>query len=76
MLQRLAEIECVLRCGQTRSPWAIARADHQAELCRQPYTGRNFFLQYSDRVLFGTDLIPEPVYRFAFSVSGNRGPVS
>src|ERR1700720_644989 len=57
--------QSVLRCGQTRSPWVIARADHQAELCRQPYTARNLFPQYSNRVLVGTDLVPEPVYRFA-----------
>jgi predicted TIM-barrel fold metal-dependent hydrolase len=29
-----------------------------AELGRQPYTAREFFLKYSDRILFGTDLIP------------------
>jgi len=26
-----------------------------AELGRQPYTARRFFIQYADRVLFGTD---------------------
>jgi predicted TIM-barrel fold metal-dependent hydrolase len=30
-----------------------------AELGRQPYTARNFFLKFADRILFGTDLIPE-----------------
>jgi predicted TIM-barrel fold metal-dependent hydrolase len=30
-----------------------------AELGRQPYTARDFFLKYADRILFGTDLIPE-----------------
>lgn len=30
-----------------------------AELGRQPYTAREFFLKYADRILFGTDLIPE-----------------
>jgi predicted TIM-barrel fold metal-dependent hydrolase len=30
-----------------------------AELGRQPYTAREFFLQYAGRILFGTDLIPE-----------------
>jgi predicted TIM-barrel fold metal-dependent hydrolase len=40
-----------------------------AELGRQPYTARDFFLRYSDRILFGTDLLPDPVmyrlyYRF------------
>jgi predicted TIM-barrel fold metal-dependent hydrolase len=40
-----------------------------AELGRQPYTAREFFLKYADRILFGTDLIPEVMmyqlhYRF------------
>lgn len=30
-----------------------------AELGRQPYTAREFFLKHSDRILFGTDLIPD-----------------
>ncbi len=29
------------------------------ELGRQPYTAREFFLRYADRILFGTDLLPE-----------------
>jgi predicted TIM-barrel fold metal-dependent hydrolase len=38
-----------------------------AELGRQPYTARNFFLQHSDRILFGTDLVPESeMYRLHF----------
>jgi predicted TIM-barrel fold metal-dependent hydrolase len=38
-----------------------------AELGRQPYTAREFFLRYADRILFGTDLIPEPeMYRLHF----------
>jgi len=38
-----------------------------AELGRQPYTAREFFLRYSDRILFGTDLIPEvKMYRLHF----------
>jgi predicted TIM-barrel fold metal-dependent hydrolase len=30
-----------------------------AELGRQPYSAREFFLKFPDRILFGTDLIPE-----------------
>jgi len=30
-----------------------------AELGRQPYSAREFFIKYADRILFGTDLIPE-----------------
>ena len=38
-----------------------------AELGRQPYTARQFFLRYADRILFGTDLIPEvEMYRLHF----------
>ena len=38
-----------------------------AELGRQPYTAREFFLKHSDRILFGTDLVPEVgMYRLHF----------
>jgi predicted TIM-barrel fold metal-dependent hydrolase len=38
-----------------------------AELGRQPYTAREFFLKYADRILFGTDLIPEvEIYRLHY----------
>jgi len=30
-----------------------------AELGRQPYSARNFILKYADRILFGTDLLPD-----------------
>jgi hypothetical protein len=37
------------------------------ELGRQPYTARRFFLRYADRILFGTDLLPEPgMYRLFY----------
>jgi len=37
------------------------------ELGRQPYGARAFFLRYADRILFGTDLLPEPdMYRLYF----------
>jgi predicted TIM-barrel fold metal-dependent hydrolase len=37
------------------------------ELGRQPYTAREFFLKYADRILFGTDLVPEvEMYRLHF----------
>ena len=40
-----------------------------AELGRQPYAARDFFLRWSDRILFGTDTGPDPAtyaihYRF------------
>ncbi len=31
-----------------------------AELGRQPYTARDFFLRYADRILFGVDMAPDP----------------
>lgn len=38
-----------------------------SELGRQPYTARRFFLRFADRILFGTDLLPEPqMYRLYF----------
>lgn len=38
-----------------------------AELGRQPYTAREFFLRFADRILFGTDLFPEvDTYRLHF----------
>jgi predicted TIM-barrel fold metal-dependent hydrolase len=38
-----------------------------AELGRQPYTARNFFLKYADRILFGADLLPEvEMYRLYY----------
>jgi predicted TIM-barrel fold metal-dependent hydrolase len=37
------------------------------ELGRQPYTARKFFLQFADRILFGTDLLPEiSMYRLHY----------
>jgi predicted TIM-barrel fold metal-dependent hydrolase len=38
-----------------------------SELGRQPYTAREFFLKYSGRILFGTDLLPEvEMYRLHY----------
>lgn len=38
-----------------------------AELGRQPYSAREFFLRHADRILFGTDMIPSPAeYRVHF----------
>lgn len=37
------------------------------ELGRQPYSARKFFLEYADRILFGTDLLPSTeMYRLYF----------
>jgi predicted TIM-barrel fold metal-dependent hydrolase len=38
-----------------------------SELGRQPYTSREFFLRFADRILFGTDLLPDAeMYRLYF----------
>ena len=38
-----------------------------AELGRQPYAAREFLIKYADRVIFGTDLLPEiEMYRLHF----------
>lgn len=38
-----------------------------AELGRQPYTARELFLKFADRILFGADLLPEEsMYRLYF----------
>jgi predicted TIM-barrel fold metal-dependent hydrolase len=38
-----------------------------AELGRQPYTAREFFLKFADRILFGTDLVPDvEMYRLHY----------
>jgi predicted TIM-barrel fold metal-dependent hydrolase len=37
------------------------------ELGRQPYTARSFFLKFQDRILFGSDLLPEvEMYRLYY----------
>jgi len=33
-----------------------------SELGRQPYTARRFFLEHADRILFGTDMGPDPAW--------------
>jgi predicted TIM-barrel fold metal-dependent hydrolase len=54
------------------------------ELGRQPYTSRRFFLQYADRILFGSDMGPDPeayriIYRFLETedeyFNYNTGPI-
>jgi predicted TIM-barrel fold metal-dependent hydrolase len=38
-----------------------------AELGRQPYRAREFFLKYADRIIFGSDLLPEEsMYRLSY----------
>ena len=39
--------------------YSIDISARAAELGRQPFTARKFFLRYADRILFGSDLLPE-----------------
>ena len=46
------------------------------ELGRQPYTARRFFLDFADRILFGTDLGYDPaMYRAPLPLPGDLGRV-
>ena len=40
--------------------WHVDIAARIAELGRQPYTARDFFVRWPDRILFGTDAAPDP----------------
>ena len=60
----LAEVAGWLEAHPNFSVDISARA---SELGRQPYTAREFFNNYSERILFGTDLVPEEeMYRLYF----------
>jgi len=47
----------------------VDTAERISELGRQPFTSRDFLIRYADRVLYGTDLLPNATntsanYRF------------
>ncbi len=44
----------------------VDTAERISELGRQPYTARDFIIKYQDRILYGTDLVPNET-----NVSGN-----
>jgi hypothetical protein len=44
------------------SNWNVDIAARIAELGRQPYTARDLFLRWPDRILFGTDAAPDPAW--------------
>ena len=62
--------ECLSRVAEVLDTYPNVSVDMSArvaELGRQPYTARDFFLRYSDRILFGTDLLPDPgMYRLYY----------
>jgi predicted TIM-barrel fold metal-dependent hydrolase len=60
----LAHVAGLLDCYQNLYVDISARTP---ELGRQPYTARVFFLKYADRILFGTDLLPDvEMYRLYY----------
>ncbi|MGA8529782.1 MAG: amidohydrolase family protein [Acidobacteriaceae bacterium] len=62
--ENLARVEKLLETCPNLSVDISARA---SELGRQPYSARRFFLHFADRILFGTDLLPEKsMYRLYF----------
>lgn len=62
--ENLARVEQLLETCPNVSVDISARA---SELGRQPYSARRFFLHFADRILFGTDLLPETsMYRLYF----------
>jgi hypothetical protein len=55
------------RLLETYSNVLIDISARASELGRQPYSARKFFLQFPDRILFGSDLLPEEkMYRLYF----------
>jgi predicted TIM-barrel fold metal-dependent hydrolase len=55
----LARVSLILeRCPN----FHVDLAARIAELGRQPYTARDFMLRWPDRVLFGTDMAPDPAW--------------
>jgi len=65
--ERPENLEYVGRLLDTYPNVSVDIGARCAELGRQPYTARNFFLKYSGRILFGTDLVPEPeMYRLHY----------
>ena len=62
--------ENLVRAAQTLENYSNVHMDigaRTAELGRQPYAARKFFLRFADRILFGTDLLPEEsMYRAHF----------
>lgn len=53
----------VAKCLDTYPNMYIDIAERIAEFGRQPYTSREFFHRYQDRILFGTDAYPGQMHR-------------
>jgi predicted TIM-barrel fold metal-dependent hydrolase len=58
MLNHGEDLQYVASCLDKYRNLYVETAERIAELGRQPYTARRFFLKYADRILFGTDEVP------------------
>jgi predicted TIM-barrel fold metal-dependent hydrolase len=57
----------VTRLLETYSNVSVDISARASELGRQPYSAREFFIRFADRILFGADLLPEEsMYRLYF----------
>lgn len=54
------DLDLVSRLLDANPNLSVDIAARIAELGRQPYTSREFFLRHADRILFGMDLAPDP----------------
>jgi predicted TIM-barrel fold metal-dependent hydrolase len=67
MAERSEDLSYVGQLLDTHRNLFVDMSARTAELGRQPYTSRDFFLKYADRILFGTDLVPEvEMYRLHY----------
>jgi predicted TIM-barrel fold metal-dependent hydrolase len=65
--ERPEHLAYVSRLLETHENLYVDIAARTAELGRQPYAAREFFLKHAERILFGTDLIPEvEMYRLHY----------
>jgi predicted TIM-barrel fold metal-dependent hydrolase len=61
------DLAFVTRMLETYPNVSVDIAARIGELGRQPYTAREFFLRFRDRILFGSDLLPDvEMYRLYF----------
>ena len=61
------DLDCVGRLLEAHPNVVVDFSARMDELGRQPYTARDFFVRYQDRILFGTDMPCDPeVYRCYF----------
>ncbi len=60
-------LETVSKLLDTYPNLSVDISARTAELGRQPYTAREFMIEYADRILFGTDLLPSvAMYRLYY----------